>query len=81
MRTARYQVLANWDPEAGVWIATSDDVPGLVTEAETIEILTHKLRVMIPELLEANHVLESEETSDISFDLTSHRQEFIRLAS
>jgi len=48
-----YHVQVDWDPEAGVWVATSDDVPGLVTEAETIEALTEKLRVMIPELLEA----------------------------
>lgn len=54
-----YHVQADWDPEAGVWVATSEDVPGLATEAETIEALTEKLRVMIPELLEAN-----------SFDLT-----------
>ncbi len=43
----------DWDPEA-VWVAVSDDVPGLATEAGTIETLTKKLRVMVPELLEAN---------------------------
>lgn len=50
--TDTYHVQADWDPEAGVWVATSEDVPGLATEAETIEALTEKLRVMIPELLE-----------------------------
>ena len=44
-----YHIQADWDPEAGVWVATSEDVPGLATEAETIEALTEKLRVMIPE--------------------------------
>ncbi len=48
---ASYHVSAIWDPEATVWAATSGDVPGLVTEAVTIEELTEKLRVMIPELL------------------------------
>jgi len=48
---------ADWDPEAEVWVATSDDVPGLATEAETIESLTAKLRIMVPELLEANYGL------------------------
>ena len=43
-----------WDAEASVWVATSDDVPGLVTEAATIPELTGKLRVLIPELLEEN---------------------------
>jgi len=29
------QIKALWDEESGVWVATSDDVPGLVTEAQT----------------------------------------------
>ena len=47
-------VRAEWDDEARVWVATSDDVPGLATEGETVEGLVQKLRVLIPELLEAN---------------------------
>ena len=53
-----YQVLAQWDSEAGVWVAESDDVPGLVAEAESPNILREKLRVLIPELLELNGVQE-----------------------
>ena len=52
-----FTVKAIWDAEASVWVAESDDVPGLVTEAETLEALLAKLRVLIPELLEANGVL------------------------
>lgn len=52
-----YHVHADWDPEADVWVATSEDVPGLATEASTIESLTEKLRDLIPELLEANRML------------------------
>ena len=51
-------VRAGWDPEAGVWVATSDDVPGLATEADTLEALSAKLGTMIPELLAANAVLK-----------------------
>lgn len=47
-------VTAVWDDEAKVWVAESDDVPGLATEAETIEALIAKLQIMIPDLLEAN---------------------------
>ncbi len=47
-------VTANWDEEAKVWVATSDDVPGLATEASTCEALIEKLKRMIPELLDAN---------------------------
>jgi predicted RNase H-like HicB family nuclease len=76
-----YHIQADWDPEAGVWVATSDDVPGLTTESETIESLTEKLRVMIPELLEANELLSGNPAQPISFELTSHRQESVYLAS
>lgn len=49
-----YSVRAEWDEVAAVWVATSDDVPGLVTESETLEALDTKLRSMVPELLDAN---------------------------
>ena len=29
-------IRVEWDEEAQVWVATSDDVPGLATEEETI---------------------------------------------
>lgn len=76
-----YHVYADWDPEAEVWVATSDDVPGLATEAPTVEALSEKLRTMIPELLEANQLLPSDPPDAIAFELTSHRQEKVRLAS
>ena len=52
-----YQVLAQWDTEAGVWVAESKDVPGLVAEAESPNLLREKLLVLVPELLELNGVL------------------------
>ena len=54
MRDNAIVVHAFWDEEAGVWVATSDDVPGLVTEAETQDELLAKLHVLIPELIELN---------------------------
>ena len=47
-------VHAEWDDEGLVWVASSDDVPGLVTEAATTEELIAKLKVMIPELMAMN---------------------------
>jgi predicted RNase H-like HicB family nuclease len=47
-------VLAFFDAEARVWVAESEDVPGLITEADSVEQLIAKLHVMIPELLEEN---------------------------
>jgi predicted RNase H-like HicB family nuclease len=49
-----YVVTAIWDDEAKVWVAESDDVPGLVTEAATLDELQAKIRVLVPELLELN---------------------------
>lgn len=49
-----FEITATWDDEAKVWVAESDDVPGLATEAPTQEELVAKLKVIIPELLEAN---------------------------
>ncbi len=47
-------VNALWDAEAGVWVATSDDITGLVTESKTFEALLKKLRTLVPELLQLN---------------------------
>ena len=47
-------VRPEWDPIVGVWVAKSDDVPGLVTEADTLERLVERLRVLVPGLLELN---------------------------
>lgn len=78
----RYHVEALWDAEPRVWVATSDDVPGLATEAETIENLAEKLRGLIPELLAANGLLpDTIEAGSISFEITGHREELVKLAS
>ena len=63
-------IRAEWDEEARVWVATSDDVPGLVAEAETEEALLAKLHVLIPELLDANGYPDG---GDIPFELFSRR--------
>ncbi len=53
-KLSKITVNAFWDDEASVWVAESDDVPGLITEAETLEELSTKLEILIPELLELN---------------------------
>ena len=57
-----YEILAQWDGEAGVWVAESNDVPGLVAEADSPKTLGQKLRVLIPELLELNGGLSDRAT-------------------
>ena len=54
--SATYEIRAQWDSDAGVWVAESEDVPGLVAEADSPNVLVQKLRTLIPELLELNGV-------------------------
>lgn len=49
-----YTVKLIWDNDAGVWIAESDDVPGLVLESGSFDALVERVRFAIPELLELN---------------------------
>jgi predicted RNase H-like HicB family nuclease len=68
-------VHAFWDAEAEVWVAHSEDVPGLVTGAKTLEALMAKLEVVIPELLELNapQVIENPIPYSLHVDRTLHR--------
>jgi len=43
---------ARWDSEASVWIATSNDVVGLVVEADTWPAMIEEVRLVLPDLLE-----------------------------
>jgi hypothetical protein len=47
---------ADWDSDAAVWGATTQDLRGLVTEADSIEALRAKLPGMILDLLEENGI-------------------------
>jgi len=75
-----YSVRAEWDGEAGVWVASSDDVPGLATGADTFEELVEKLKVVIPELLEENGLLAGD-TEDVPFAIVAERIERARRAA
>lgn len=48
------EIHAQWDDEARVWVATSEDVPGLITEAPSMSALVERLKVIIPDLMELN---------------------------
>lgn len=72
-----YTVQCQWDDEAGVWIATSDDVPGLVAEAETVDALVDEIKLMAPDLLELNCGIRG--PAEIALVITSRREERVRL--
>ena len=72
--TRSISVQARWDPEASVWIATSDDVPGLVVEADTWATMIEETKLVLPDLLE----LSGERANNLS--LTFRAEEHLDLA-
>ena len=65
---ARFQVEAAFDKDAGVWFVCESNVPGLATEAPTLDALVDKLAVMIPELSEA----DDDDGEELQFTVTAH---------
>lgn len=43
-----------WDSEAAVWVATSEDVPGLVLESGSFDALLERVKQAVPELIRLN---------------------------
>jgi len=66
-----YKINFQWDSEADVWIATSDDVPGLVLEDESFDALLRETQLAVPTLLKLNN----KQSKNIFFDFVMHRQE------
>ncbi len=69
-------IRAEWDDEARVWVVADSDVPGLATEADTLEALVEKLKIMVPELLEAN---QADLGCEVPFELLTRRFETARI--
>jgi hypothetical protein len=49
---SEYTVLLNWDDEAYVWLASSEDVPGLALEAGSLDALMERVKYTVPDLLD-----------------------------
>ncbi|MFM8608497.1 MAG: DUF1902 domain-containing protein [Hyphomicrobiales bacterium] len=49
-------IKASWDADAGVWLASSDAVPGLAVEAETWPRLLDEIGHVLPDLIELNRL-------------------------
>lgn len=60
-----------WDPEAAVWIAESDDVPGLVLESGSFDALVERVRFAVPELMELNGAV----AAPLQLHMVSERRE------
>ena len=61
-----FAINAYWDAEAQVWIATSDDVSGLVLEDPTYEGVLREARLAIPDLLECGGIPCGEFSLEVS---------------
>ena len=63
-------VKAEWDSDASVWVAQSDDVPGLVAESASLEKLRPKVLAMISDLIELNKM--QVQLSEIPIHIVTH---------
>ena len=70
---ASFHIKAEWDKDARVWWARSDDIPGLVAEADTHDGLVSELRHLVPELLAMN--LPAVDVKSATFTLVSEQVE------
>ena len=49
-----FKIEAEWDIVENGWVATSEDIPGLVAAGDDIPELVGVLKSIVPDLLEAN---------------------------
>lgn len=66
-----YIITFTWDEEASVWIATSNDIPGLVLESGSFDALLERTRFAVPELLSLN----AQDSQPFSLTFKSERHE------
>ena len=66
-----YNIQLTWDDEAKVWIATSDDIPGLILENESADKLIRRVMISAPEIIELNDV---EKRQDFYFHCDRHER-------
>lgn len=70
-----YIINLTWDSESNVWIATSDDIPGLVLESGSFDALLERIRFAAPELI----ALDNPKKSSYVLSFVSNRHERIAL--
>jgi predicted RNase H-like HicB family nuclease len=75
-----YTIQAEWHGDAGVWVASSEDVPGRATGADTFEEPIAKLKIVIPELLD-EHGLLAAGVDAVPFTVAVERVEHARRAA
>ena len=67
-------VRADWDDEAGVWVASSTEIGGLALEADTLEALSRKVEIAVAELIELNGLPgDAAPTGDVPVHIMAER--------
>jgi hypothetical protein len=71
-------VRATWDSEVEVWTAESTDLPGLVTEASSLDELDAKLPNLIRDLLDAD---DCDDGFDVPVEVIASYSRRVRIGS
>lgn len=71
-----YKITLTYDNDAGVWLAESEDVPGLVLESGSFDALIERVRFAVPELLELN---KTKENNIVRLHFVSDRRDQVAL--
>lgn len=57
MRIRVIKIECLWDQQSNVWYVSESNLPGLAVEADTIEAMHQRLKVVVPDLLAAHYEL------------------------
>ena len=55
-----YTIMLTWDEEASVWIAESNDIPGLILEDNSFDTLVERVKIAVPDILEQDGTIHSQ---------------------
>ncbi len=80
MRKLVVKIRIMFDDEAGVYVGSADNLPGVVAEASSLDGLLVKLRDRIPEMYEANkHLIDPNEyVEDDEFPVEVLYHDFVK---
>lgn len=72
-KDVKYIVNLVWDGEAAVWVATSENIPGLTLESGSLDALIERVRFSVPELLSLNG-MDASKNMSICYRSECHEQ-------
>ena len=69
LKIKNFNVNIDYDNECDVFMGTSEDIPGLVLEAETLGKLFDAAREVVPSLLEHNLKITKDNTLEVAINM------------